>query len=174
MRKLSFVFVLLFMPALLWAQTSTTSTVVDPSLVGATEISGVIALMAKAFSDGNWRLAAGFLLTLAVAGFKLLGLNKLIAKKNNKWVAGVLALATSVAVGLMSGVGWLAIASTGLGVGVTAVGGWDLILEPVMKWLKKKWPKRFGWFPTSVEEEKDGEPQNDDSEDPPEIPKDSK
>ncbi len=157
MRRFCFVFVLLLMPALLWAQTSTTSTVVDPSLVGPSEVSGVIALMAKAFSDGNWRTAFGLLLTVAVAGFKSLGINKIFAKKHNKWVAGGLALATSVAVGLMSSMGWLAIVTTGATVAVTSVGGWELILEPLMKGLKEKWPKRFSWLPTDAQPENEPE-----------------
>lgn len=148
-KKILFVLLLLLVPALVLAQTAT-STTVDPDTLKPEELTGVLALMAKAFSDGNWRLASGLLLTVAVAGFKFLGINKLIPKKHNKWVAGALALATSVAVGLMSGMGWFAIVSTGVTVGVVAVGGWEAILEPLMKWLKGKWPKVFGWLPTEV------------------------
>lgn len=136
-------------PAIVLAQT-VTSTVVDPNALKPEELTGVLALMAQAFSDGNWRLAFGLLLTVAVAGFKFLGINKLISKKHNKWVAGGLALATSIAVGLMSGIGWFPIVSTGVTVGVVAVGGWEIILEPFMKWLKGKWPKVFAWLPTEV------------------------
>lgn len=147
MKKL-FVLFLLMIPALALAQTAT-STVVDPTMV-VEELSGVVALMTKAFSDGNWRLGFGLLLTLSIALFKLLGLNKLISKKNNKWVAGGLALVGSLAVGLMSGIGWVAIVSTAVSVGATAVGGWEIVLEPLMKWLKGKWPKVFGWLPTEL------------------------
>ena len=126
---------LLFVPSMVLAQ-AVTATTTSTTALGDPGV--IIGLMAKAFQSGDWMLAVGLLLTLVVAGFKLLGINKLVPKQHTKWLAGGLSLVTSVAVGLMAHATWWAIISTGLGAGVIAVGGWEVLLEPVVKFIKKK------------------------------------
>jgi hypothetical protein len=135
MRRFLMGLLLLFMPALVLAQT-TTSTVAPP--IDPSDTLGLVQALTAAFAGGDWMLGAGLLVTLLVGLFKLFGLNKLIPKKHTKWVAGVVAMLLSVAGGLMAHATWWAIITTGVGVGVIAVGGWETILEPIRNWLKKK------------------------------------
>lgn len=142
---------LIYFTSIALAQTATSTVGLDPTSLTPGDLTGVIALMANAFSSGNYMVGSGLLLTVAIAVFKMLGMNKLFHKKHNKWVAGALAMATSVAVGLMAQASWWVIFSTGVGVGVTAIGGWELVLEPIMKWLKRKFPGFFKRLPGNVD-----------------------
>ena len=145
MKKVIFILGLLLIPTIAFAQLAKTSTAV--AALTPEDLPGLISLMANAFSSGNAMIGSGLLLTLAVAAFKMFGLNKLFHKKYNKWVAGGLAMVTSIAVGLMAQASLWVILSTGVGIGVTAIGGWELLLEPAIKLLKRKWPSVFKWLP---------------------------
>jgi hypothetical protein len=88
-----------------------------------------------ALAGGNYKLAAGGILMLALYLLKRLRLlQKFIAADKTKWWAMGLAIATSCAVGLKSGAGWLTIGVTSLTIGLTAIGAWEL-LGPVVKGL---------------------------------------
>jgi len=137
--RAAIIFLVLVLPAIVLAQTSTTSTAaIDPNTLTPESLPGVFEWMARAFKSGDWMTGSGLLLTLAIGAFRALGLNKLIPKKYNKWVAGGIAMLTSVAVGLVAHASWWTIVSTGIGTGLAAVGGWEVIVEPVVKWIKKK------------------------------------
>lgn len=135
--------VLLF-PFLLLAQsTSTTSSVgaaiVDPFTIDTPgEAFWLIEMMFNAFKSGEWALGAAFVLTLLIAAFRFLDLGKKVPKAWVPWVTGAVAMATSSALGLYAGLGWWAILTTGLTVGLVAVGGWETIGKLLKKLTSKK------------------------------------
>lgn len=152
MKKLWMIVALLFVPAVVLAQTAT-STVAPPTL--PEDPGTIIAMLTKAFGDKDWMMVAGLLLTAVIGLARLFGLQKLVPKKHTHWLAGGLALATSVALGLMAHASWWTIITTGVSVGVVAVGGWQLIFEPIRNFLKKKLGGDEA--PPKEEEKKDGE-----------------
>lgn len=137
MKKLLTVLLCMLVPALALAQTVTTSTTAAVS-PNPEDTFSLIALMATAFKNGDWMLGAGLLLTACIGLARLFGLTKLVPKQHTKWLAGGIAMLTSVSVGLMAHASWWQIISTGIGTGVIAVGGWEVIFEPVRNFLRKK------------------------------------
>jgi hypothetical protein len=134
MKKMMILVALLLLPAVALAQVATST-----AGAGLTEDPGeLLSLLSRAFADKDWMMVAGGLLMLVIAVGNLLGLRKLVPKKYTHWLAGGIAMASSVAVGLMAHASWWAIVSTGVGVGITAIGGWQLVLEPIVKWLRRK------------------------------------
>lgn len=135
MKRTLWILLLLLVPVIALAQTSTvTSTATLP----LEDPGSLLPLIRDAFGDKNWTLAAGLVLSALLGLFKLLGLGKLVSKKNTKWLAGVLALVGAVSLGLIVSASWWAIVTTGVGAGVAAVGGWELIFQPIRDFVKKK------------------------------------
>lgn len=114
--------VLVFLPWAAFAQTTTSSTAVDPGAVQEG-----LGVMARAFKSGNWALAAGTLLTVVVALLRIVGALKVIPDKYDQYVAIGAALATSIGVGLTTGQPWDGILMTAANVGLVAVGGWEAV-----------------------------------------------
>lgn len=137
MRRTITLALALAFPAAALAQVATTSTSTVPS-IDMTDTVGLVRAISEAFVTGDRMLAAGLGITLLVGLFKMLGLNKLIPKQHTKWVAGAIAMALSIAGGLMTHASVWEIVTTGVGVGVIAVGGWEAFLQPVRDWLKSK------------------------------------
>ena len=128
---------------LLFAQTASTATTTATStVVGAAggDVFGTLSLLSGAFSSGWDAATAGLLLSLVVAGarfFKGLDLIK-VPDSWDKWIAVALSMLTSVSVGLVAGKDALEILSTGLQIGVYAIGGWEVLLKPLRNKLLKK------------------------------------
>jgi hypothetical protein len=146
---------LLALPAVAAAQeaaataAATTSTIVHPGDVNTfAEGLGVFKMMIKAFGDKNWALGAALILTLLVTICRFFSVVRKIPKQWVPWIAAALAMATSVAVGLQAGLGAWAITTTGITVGLTAVGGWETLGKLLRGVLRKLLPglaaKLFG------------------------------
>jgi hypothetical protein len=131
------------LPMLVWAQTTSTTSsvgkvVVDPNAIDTpSEAFWLIKMMVKAFQDKNWALGAAFVLTAVVAGLRYFEVGKKIPKEWMPWFVGGTAMATSVAVGLYAGLGWLVIVTTGLSVGLMAMGGWSTVGKLITKLINK-------------------------------------
>jgi hypothetical protein len=140
MRQLVYIFLgALFLGALIllalnsfaFGQVETSSvsgvSVIDPALINTDMIESVIKLMALAFKKGNYKLAFGLLLTVAVGVARLVGITKFFDRKHDKWVAAALAVATGLAVGLQAGKSWTTILVTSATVALVAIGGWEVV-----------------------------------------------
>jgi hypothetical protein len=133
----------LLFPLLVWAQTTSTTSSVgkaigDPSnLDTPSEAFWVVEMMIKAFKSGHWALFAALILTALVACLRFFEVGKKIPKEYVPWFTGGMASATSVALGLYIGLDWWAIATTGLSVGLMAIGGWETIGKLLKKLLNK-------------------------------------
>ena len=108
------------------------------SSVASQDIPAVIETMAQAFQGGAYGLGAGLLLSLLVAAADMLNLLKRVPKSAKKWVAMGVAMVTSIAVGLVSGLAWLDIVITAVSTGLTAIGGWEAILEPTRDAMRNR------------------------------------
>ncbi len=98
-----------------------------------TDPSEMIAWFKEMHSAGNWAFVVGGTLTvlLRFAPYAKPLLDKLPAE-STKWVAAGLAMLGSVSTGLMAGVPWYTVLLDGVKVSVAAVGGWELILKPLL------------------------------------------
>jgi hypothetical protein len=97
------------------------------------DLPGVIGWFAQTHAAGEWSLLIGGALTLLV---RLLTLLRPLADKlppeATKWLAMGLAMLGSAATGLLSHVPWYKVVADGVLVGVAAIGGWELVLKPVL------------------------------------------
>lgn len=134
---------ILFPLAALAAGTSTTSTTtVNPDAVDTVgEGFELLKLAYNAFKGGGWALGAGLLLTGAIALLRVFKVGQKIPKAYLPWFVGGVAMLTSIALGLQVGLGWQAIVTTGLSVGLMAMGGWSTFGKAVKALMKKIWPK---------------------------------
>lgn len=138
MKTLTMVLMLLLVTTAALAQAATGTVTSTAALGDPGAMPDQLSWMVNAFKSGDWMTFSGVLLAVVVSGFKLVGLNKLIPKTANKWVAGGIATATSLSVGLVVHASWWVIISTAVGTFFTAVGGYQVVIEPVSKWIKKK------------------------------------
>lgn len=101
-----------------------------------TDPASLLGWFAEVHKGGQWSLLIGGALTLVLRFAPVLKplLDKLPAE-STKWVAMALAMLGSVATGLMAGVPWYKVIVDGLQVGVAAIGGWELILKPLLSKL---------------------------------------
>ncbi len=117
---------LLLLPVVAFAQASQPSSL--PS-----DAAGIVAFFRDTHANGSWSLAIGGAITLLV---RLLTLLRPLADKLPaeavEWVAMALAMLGSIATGLMSGIVWYKVLADGVQVGVAAIGGWELILKPLL------------------------------------------
>jgi len=108
-------------PTLALAQVGTTTT-----STSGIPLDGLLA----AVSAGDWPLAAGFAIMIAVWVLRKLGVLDKI-KLGSKWGIRastlVLAVLYSVAVGLIGGMSWFEIVEGAMQATVAAVGGWEFI-----------------------------------------------
>jgi len=86
-------------------------------------------LLIKAVKSRNWPLAVGLALTLLVFIANKLGLKNLVGKKALPWIVMALATLGTVGAGLVGGVSILDALLQGVLAGVTAIGGWELLLK---------------------------------------------
>ena len=138
MKKLLAILAILMVPAIALAQTATSSVVGVGSILSADDGLRVLEMLANAFRSGDWALGSGLLLTLVVAVARMLGLSKRLNKAWVPWATAGMAIAASVGVGLQTDQDWWKIVSTGLLVGLTAIGGWETGGKLVKKVMPKK------------------------------------
>lgn len=110
--------------------TSSSSTVAVPTVVvdpsgGIDVISQAIDLARKAFRSRAWTLIAAAVLTLFVVGLRLFKSIQRVPDELVPWVTMAIATGTSMALGLQAGQSWMTVLSTGVLVGVAAIGGWE-------------------------------------------------
>lgn len=126
MKTILAIIALLGIPLIAFAQAS--SIPVFPS-----DATGVIAWFQATHAAGNWSLLIGGVITLFV---RMLTLLKPLADKlpaeSAKYIAMALAVLGSVATGLLAGTAWYKVLLDGIEVGMTAIGGWELVLKPVL------------------------------------------
>jgi hypothetical protein len=122
MLHLLALFTVLLVPAVALAQASLPS---DPS--------ALLTWFAETHAAGHWSLLIGGALTLFLRFAPLVKplLDKLPAE-TTKWVAMGVAMVGSIATGLMAGVPLYKVMITGAQVGAAAIGGWELILKPLL------------------------------------------
>jgi len=133
---LSIVAMLATLAAVAYGQTATSS-----AAPAASDFPALIEMMAQAFKGGAWGLGAGLLLTVVVAAADMLNLLKRVPKAAKKWVAMGLAMATAIGVGLTSGTAWMDIVVTAVTTGLTAVGGWEAVFEPIRDKIRGSKPE---------------------------------
>ncbi len=92
---------------------------------------GPLSLLFRAFSDGDYALFAGGVVTTVVAALRALGLTQIIDKAWLKWIAMGIAVVTGVALGIVAQTPWLKILSTSINVGWCAIAAWETVIEPV-------------------------------------------
>lgn len=124
LKRLTVAVALLLFPALVFAQEAASLPVDPASLLG---------WFAETHKAGHWSLLIGGALTLVLRFAPVLKplLDKLPAE-STKWVAMGVAMLGSIATGLMAGVAWYKVLVDGATVGVAAIGGWELILKPLL------------------------------------------
>lgn len=124
LARLAVVLALLALPVIAFAQAAASLPVDPASLLG---------WFAETHAAGHWSLLIGGAITLLLRFAPLLRplLDKLPAEAT-KWVAMGLAMLGSIATGLMAGVPWYKVLVDGAQVGVAAIGGWELILKPLL------------------------------------------
>lgn len=131
MKKLAFTVLLLLLPMTAFADagvpTSSTATVALPvvSPDSPSALSDALSTLAQAFKDHNWTLLAAALLTLFIIAARWFELAKKIPAEYVPWVTLALATATSIALGLQTSQPLTTTFSTGVLVGIAAVGGWE-------------------------------------------------
>lgn len=129
MKKILFVLLLLILPcvALADAGTSSTATVAVPvvSPDAPSALFDAVSTLGKAFSDKNWTLLVAALLTLFIIGARWFELAKKVPAEYVPWVTLLLATGTSVALGLQTKQSLGTILTTGVLVGIAAIGGWE-------------------------------------------------
>lgn len=98
-----------------------------------TDVPGVIQWFHDTHANGSWSLIIGGVITLILRFAPVVKplLDKLPAE-TTKWVAAGLAMLGSIATGLMTGIPWYKVLFDGLQVAMAAVGGWELILKPML------------------------------------------
>ena len=106
----------------------TSTTVLDPSTPADLGfVASLVEAITQAYQGHSWTLLAGLVLTGIIAGLRAFDVGKKLPDKYVPWFAVGLAVLGSVAVGLQLGQGVVAILTTGLAVGVAAIGGWETI-----------------------------------------------
>jgi len=129
MKKLLFVLSLLVVPLQAFADAGTSSTatvampVVSPDAPSA--LFDALGTLGKAFSDKNWTLLVAVLLTLFIIAARWFNPVKKVPAEYVPWVTLALATATSVALGLQTKQSLGTILTTGVLVGIAAIGGWE-------------------------------------------------
>jgi hypothetical protein len=107
---------------------------------------GLVSLLIKAFQDKDWRLVVALIILLVVAlgNFVLFKLDVLppeTRKAALPWIAVAIGTLVPFATALIAGKDWLtagAAALSGFGVALSAIGGWELLLKPIVARLKAK------------------------------------
>jgi len=131
-RILAFLAVLM-VPAFVLAQTATSTATPgagdDPIVL--------IGMMVKAFQSGAWAVGAGLLLTVVVALGRAFRVLQWIPKKAVPWATAAIAVLTSVGLGLTNDQDWMTIVSTGISVGLVAIGGWETLGKLISGAVKK-------------------------------------
>lgn len=124
LTRLAVALALLALPLIAFAQ----EVAALPSDPGA-----LLGWFAETHKAGHWSLLIGGALTLILRFAPIVKplLDKLPAEAT-KWVAMAIAMLGSIATGLMAGVPWYKVLVDGLQVGAAAIGGWELILKPLL------------------------------------------
>lgn len=92
-----------------------------------------ISLLVKAIQDKDWSLALGLLMMLLVMLGNKFGLKDKVGAKAIPWVAMGMAVASTLGVGLASGVALMDALVQGVLAGVAAIGGWELLFKHMLK-----------------------------------------
>jgi hypothetical protein len=133
------------------AQADTAPAVAVPAETPTEEdVAGLTKLLIQAIQDKDWRLAVAFAIMLLVAlgNYAVLKLGILpddTRKKVLPWAAVATGTLVPFASSLIAGKGWVfaALAAlSGFSVGLTAIGGWELILKPIVEWFKNRSAKK--------------------------------
>lgn len=116
------------MDELITATTTATSAAVSG---GLGDLFGVLSLAAAAFKSKSWALLAGLLLTAVVIGLRFFNVVKKVPDYLVPWATIGLSMLTSVAIGLQTNQRWDVILTTGLGIGLMAIGGWESLAKAI-------------------------------------------
>jgi len=108
---------------------------------------GLVAQLIKAIQEKNWTLFAAMLALLIVLAANTVILRfQILADETRKqalpWLAAATGMFTSFAGILLAGGGWWTAISSGLLIGTSAIGMWELIGRRVKKWLAKRAAKK--------------------------------
>lgn len=87
----------------------------------------------EAFRSRDWGLLASSILMLVVVLARQFRLVQQLPTEWVPWATGGLAIATSVALGIEQGQHWSTILSTGLVIGLTAIGMWETVGKSTAK-----------------------------------------
>lgn len=109
---------------------------------------GIVAQLVKAIQEKNWTLFAAMLSLLIVLAANTLILrfgilSDAVRKEVLPWLAAATGMLTSFAGILLAGGGWWTAISSGLLIGTSAIGLWELVGKRVKKWLAKRAAKKI-------------------------------
>lgn len=96
------------------------------------DIDEAVDAITDAFLSKNWILFAGLLLILLVHVANKIGLKDRVGTAAVPWVAAGTGVAGSIGVALVEGVPVATAVMDGLLVGVTAIGGWEMLFKHVL------------------------------------------
>ena len=102
-----------------------TSTTAVATAVTSDEAFSLLGMMAKAFHSHSWMLLSSGALMLLVVCARRFNLMKKVPPAYVPWVTLGMASAVSIAVGLKAGMPLGSVLTTGLLVGMAAIGGWE-------------------------------------------------
>lgn len=89
--------------------------------------------LSKAIQEKNWPLVAGFILMLVVFGANKMGLKDKVGAKWVPWVVVLLGTASTVGIGLVSGVAVGEAILQGVLMGFSAIGSWEVVFKSLLK-----------------------------------------
>jgi len=95
------------------------------STVAVDQLTQVVDTASRAYSSKDWALGAAAALMLAVLLVRQFKLTDKVPSAVVPWATAGLAMATSVSLGIQNGQSWVSIITTGLTVGLSAVGLWE-------------------------------------------------
>lgn len=99
------------------------------------DMNAMIERLIQAAEAGNWTLLVGLAIMLLLAIAEKAKLLRWVPQGAMKWVAGGLALLGGIGTGLAADMGITTMLINSLGMAVSAIGGWELLLKPLLKKL---------------------------------------
>jgi len=91
------------------------------------------SMLVQALQNKQWGLAIGMMLCLLVAFANKFGMKDKVGSKAVPWVTSGIAVAGAIGAALMSGVAVTEALTQGLVAGMTAIGGWEMVLKHIFK-----------------------------------------
>ena len=91
------------------------------------------SMLVQALQNKQWGLALGMMLCLLVAFANKFGMKDKVGSKAVPWVTSGIAVAGAIGASLMSGVAITEALTQGVVAGMTAIGGWEMVLKHIFK-----------------------------------------